>query len=65
MADRHSLTPSSDDVKGHDVVEVKDNASVDQVDFVAYYENNAGRLVVDPEWVFFHVSSKSTTYHGL
>ncbi|EKM53344.1 uncharacterized protein PHACADRAFT_197775 [Phanerochaete carnosa HHB-10118-sp] len=29
--------------------EAKVTASIEQLDFVAYYENNAGRLVVDPE----------------
>ena len=48
MADHHSLTASSSDEKGMDI-EVKENASVDRIDLVGYYENNAGRLVVDPE----------------
>lgn len=50
MADRHSPTVSSSDEKGLDI-EIKENASVDQIDLVAYYENNAGRLVVDPEYI--------------
>ena len=34
-------------------VETKEEASIEQVDLVSYYENNAGRLVVDPEYVSF------------
>ena len=48
MAGPRSSSGSSDSVKADDI-EVKEASSVDQLDLVAYYENNAGRLVVDPE----------------
>ena len=48
---RQRPSTSSDGAKAVDI-ETKETASVDQIDFVAYYENNAGRLVVDPEYVF-------------
>ena len=51
MAAPRLSTSHSDEFKVADI-ETKENASVDQIDFVAYYENNAGRLVVDPEYVF-------------
>jgi hypothetical protein len=41
---------SSDSIKGIDV-ETKEATPIDQLDLIAYYENNAGRLVVDPEYV--------------
>ena len=45
----------SDSIKELDI-ELKETASVEQLDLVAYYENNAGRLVVDPEFVFSFVA---------
>ena len=51
MAAPRLSTSHSDEIKVADI-ETKDNASVEQIDFIAYYENNAGRLVVDPEYVF-------------
>lgn len=64
--DRHSPTASSDDEKGLDV-EVKESASVDQFDPVEYYENNTGRIVVDPEYVLVlrRHPAKSITDNGV
>ena len=48
MSEPQSFSGSSDDVKEVDI-EAKEEASIDHLDLVAYYENNAGRLVVGPE----------------
>lgn len=54
MLESHLVSGSlSDSVKELDV-EVKETSSVEQFDLVAYYENNAGRLVIDPGCVFFY-----------
>ncbi|KIP03999.1 hypothetical protein PHLGIDRAFT_129814 [Phlebiopsis gigantea 11061_1 CR5-6] len=48
MAEPRLSTAPSDEEKVAEI-ETKEDASIEQIDFFAYYENNAGRLVVDPE----------------
>lgn len=48
MAEPRLSTAQSDEEKVAEI-ETKEDASIEQIDFFAYYENNAGRLVVDPE----------------
>lgn len=61
MAGSHSASVSLDSVKALDI-ETKEAASIEQFDPVAYYENNAGRLVIDPECVCSILATKHSTH---
>ncbi len=52
-AEEYSPRESVEEAKDASAAVIQDSRATSEVNLVSYYENNAGRLVVDPACVYF------------
>lgn len=56
--EEYSPRESVEEAKDASAAVVQDSRATSEVNLVSYYENNAGRLVVDPAYVLYSLTGE-------